>query len=198
MIFVCEARCTALSTLSSPCMLYIGWVRWGNARPPPVAEIMNEKWENSGGTNQTAGIRSSQTFPFLIDHDSTVLNVGTIFSIVRFCLSAKWPYLMRALPSDIWDAPYRDTTIAKYIDSITLRTILEHMDIKQFRGDLDNRELDLLHTRLGLRLKNGGLGIHTVHDYCDSAMLGMWASNVDQIISSLGELTPEEDCAQRG
>ena len=69
------------------------------------------------------------------------------------------------------------------------------MDIRQFRGELDARELDLLHTRLGLRLKNGGLGIHTVHEYSDSAMLGMWASNVDQIISSLGELTPDEEIA---
>ena len=127
--------------------------------------------------------------------NSTVLNNGSVFSIVRFCLSAKWPYLMRALPSDIWDAPYRGTTIAKYIDSITLRTTLVHMDIRQFRGELDARELDLLHTRLGLRLKNGGLGIHTVHEYSDSAMLGMWASNVDQIISSLGELTPDEEIA---
>ena len=63
--------------------------------------------------------------------------------------------------------------------SISLRTILEHMDIKQFRQDLNASELDSLHTRLGLRLKNGGLGVHTVHDYCDPAMIGMWASNVD-------------------
>ena len=130
--------------------------------------------------------------------NSTELNIGTVFSIVRFCLSAKWPYLMRALSSDIWDAPFLDTTIGKYIDSISLRTILEHMDIKQFRRDLDESELDSLRTRLGLRLKNGGLGVHTVHEYCDSAMIGMWASNVDQIISSVGELTPDEKVALKG
>jgi hypothetical protein len=125
--------------------------------------------------------------------NSTGENIGTVFSIVRFCMSAKWPYLMRALPSEeIWNSPYRGTTIGKHIDSISLRTILAHMDIKQFRGDLDPEELDLLHTRLGLRLKNGGLGVHTVHDYCDSAMIGMWASNVDHIISSIGELTQDE------
>ena len=33
--------------------------------------------------------------------NSTVLNIGTVYSIVRFCLSANWPYLMRALPRDI-------------------------------------------------------------------------------------------------
>ena len=124
--------------------------------------------------------------------NSTGKNIGTIFSIVRFCLSAKWPYLMRALPGEIWNFPYQGTTIGKYIDSISLRTILEHMDITQFRQDLTESELDSLHTRLGLRLKNGGLGVHTVHDYCDSAMIGMWASNVDQIISSLGQLTQAE------
>ena len=124
--------------------------------------------------------------------NSTEENIGTVFSIVRFCLSAKWPYLMRALPGEIWNSPYLGTTIGKYIDSISLRTILEHMDITQFRQDLTESELDSLHTRLGLRLKNGGLGVHTVHDYCDSAMIGMWASNVDQIISSLGRLTQRE------
>jgi len=41
----------------------------------------------------------------------------------------------------------------------------------------------------------GGLGVHTVHDYCDSTMIGMWASNVDQIISSLWRLTPDEEVA---
>ena len=36
------------------------------------------------------------------------------------------------------------------------------------------------------------LGVHSVHEYCESAMIGMWASNVDPIISSLGELTQAE------
>ena len=66
------------------------------------------------------------------------------------------------------------------------------MDITQFRQDLNPSEIDSLHIRLGLRLKNGGLGVHSVHEYCESAMIGMWASNVDQIISSLGELTQAE------
>ena len=66
------------------------------------------------------------------------------------------------------------------------------MDITQFRQDLDEEELDSLHTRLGLRLKNGGLGVHTVHDYCEVAMIGMWAANVDQIITSPGVLSPDD------
>ena len=69
--------------------------------------------------------------------NSTDLYVGSIFSIVRFCLSAKWPYLMRALPSEIWDTPYKGSTLGKYIDSISLRTILAHMDITKFRQELD-------------------------------------------------------------
>ncbi|MFZ9114549.1 MAG: reverse transcriptase domain-containing protein, partial [bacterium] len=125
-------------------------------------------------------------------NNSTDLNVGSIFSIVRFCLSAKWPYLMRALPSEIWDTPYKGFTLGKYIDSISLRTILAHMDITKFRQELDEEELNSLHIRLGLRLKNGGLGVHTVQDYCKTAMLGMWATNVDQIITSLGVLTPDD------
>ena len=119
-------------------------------------------------------------------------NVGSVFSIARFCLSAKWPYLMRALPREVWNEPYKNSTYAKHIDSITLRLILKHMDITQFRQELTQSELDSLHIRLGLRLKNGGLGVHAVHDYSDAAMLGMWASNVDQIISSLGVLTANE------
>ena len=45
---------------------------------------------------------------------------------------------------------------------------------------------------MGLKLKNGGLGIHSVTDYCDSAMLGMWATNVQDILSSLGPLSDVE------
>jgi hypothetical protein len=123
--------------------------------------------------------------------NSTGLNVGSVFSMARFCLSAKWPYLMRALPH-VWNQSYKDSTYAKHIDSITLRLILKHMDITQFRQELTQVERDSLHVKLGLRLKNGGLGLHAVHDYSDAAMLGMWASNVDQIISSLGVLTDDE------
>ena len=51
---------------------------------------------------------------------------------------------MRALPSEIWDTPYKGSTLGKYIDSISLRTILAHMDITKFRQELDEEELNSL------------------------------------------------------
>ena len=121
-------------------------------------------------------------------------NAGTVFSIVRFCLSAKWPHLMRTIPSQIWNIEYQGQTLAKYIDNLSLKCILHHMTLNQFRQEeLSQSESDSLFTRLGLRLQNGGLGVHAVHDYCDTAMLGMWASNVDQIMTSLEQFGVTRD-----
>ena len=35
------------------------------------------------------------------------------------------------------------------------------------------------------QLQNGGLEVHALHDYCDTGMLEMWASNIDQVMSLL-------------
>ena len=94
---------------------------------------------------------------------------------------------MRAMiTSYIWNTNFQGSTLSKYIDSISLRVILRHMDVTQYRQELSNAELDSLHIRLRLKLKNDGLGIYSVVDYCDSATLGMWAANVEDIISLLG------------
>ena len=84
------------------------------------------------------------------------------------------------------------TSFSKYIDNINLKIILKHPNITQFRNDYSQDELDSILIRMGLRLKNGGLGIHAVDRYSDAAVLGMWANNIDKIKHSLGQLTVHE------
>ena len=45
---------------------------------------------------------------------------------------------------------------------------------------------------MGLRLKQGGLGVHTVDKYHNIALLGAWASNVDSIMNGLNYLSDAE------
>ena len=119
-----------------------------------------------------------ETYQRMIDN-SDETNVGACFSLSRLCMATRWPYLYRVIAPRLWkksttDAKGAEQTLEDIIDDSTIELAIHQANITMYRKSLTKPELKLARERAGLRLKNGGLGIHLCSHMANAAYVGAW------------------------
>ena len=121
---------------------------------------------------------------------------GLTLAFCRFSLSARWGYWLRAIPKRLWSGKVKvkvgdnmveeKVDILELIDSTIWKYFLRDLDIDRTRGfELSEYEENIAKCIFNLKLNNGGLGVQSVVEIADSALVGSWTCFVDDVFKQL-------------
>ena len=121
---------------------------------------------------------------------------GLTLAFCRFSLSARWGYWLRAIPKRLWSGKVKvkvgdnmveeKVDILELIDSTIWKYFLRDLDIDRTRGfELSKYEENIAKCIFNLKLNNGGLGVQSVVEIADSALVGSWTCFVDDVFKQL-------------
>ena len=105
-------------------------------------------------------------------------------------------YWLRAIPKRLWSGKVKvkvgdnmveeKVDILELIDSTIWKYFLRDLDIDRTRGfELSEYEENIAKCIFNLKLNNGGLGVQSVVEIADSALVGSWTCFVDDVFKQL-------------